>query len=99
MNPETTTAPASKPGPAFSRSYPQNPANNPDNAAPAPKPDSAFSRIYPMNPEATAPLQPTRLTPTKAEAQRTAALAALPNRAARRRWERQQRRLHRGSAT
>jgi hypothetical protein len=72
---------------------------NPDTAAaPAPKSDSEFPRIYPMNPETTAPSQPTRITPTKAEALRTATLAALPNRAARRRWKGQQRRLQRGSA-
>jgi len=52
-----------------------------------------------LNPETTAPPQPARLTPTKAEALRTATLAELPNRAARRRWKSQQRRLHRGSAT
>ncbi len=99
LNPETTTAPAPKPDSAFSRIYPRNRDNNPDYAAPARKPDSAFSGICPVNPETTAPSQPTRLTPTKAEALRTATLAALPNRAARRRWKSLQRRLHRGSAT
>jgi hypothetical protein len=96
MNPETTAAPTPKPDSAFSRIIPMNPDTA---AAPTPKPDSAFSRIIPVNPETTAPSQPTRLTPTKAEALRTATLAALPNRAARRRWKRQQRRLHRRSAT
>ena len=87
---------AQKPNSTFPRIYPMNPETT---SALAPKPNSAFSRIYPVNPETTAPSQPTRPAPTNAEALRTAALAALPNRAARRRWKSQQRRLHRGSAT
>ena len=95
QNPDPTGAPSPNPASTNSRIYPMNP----DNAAPARKPNSAFPRIIPMNPETAASSQPTRPTPPNAEALRTAALAALPNRAARRRWKSQQRRLHRGSAT
>ena len=77
----------------FSRIYPMNPGTA---AAPARKPNSASPRIHPMNPETT---QPTHPTPANAEALRTATLAAPPNRAARRRWKSQQRRLHRGPTT
>jgi hypothetical protein len=95
MNPEAAAATA-KPKTAFSRIHPMNPEPA---AAPAPKSESAFSRIHPMNPETTAPSQPTRLTPTNTEAQRAATLAALPNRAARRRWKALHRRPHPDSAT
>jgi hypothetical protein len=96
MNPEPTAAPAQNGNSTFSRIHPTNPETT---TAPAPKPNSAFSRIHPVNPETTAPSQPTRLTPAKAEAQRAATLAALPNRAARRRWKALHRRPHAGSAT
>jgi hypothetical protein len=87
---------ARSPNSTFSRIHPMNPDTT---AAPTPKPNSAFPRIHPMNPETTAPSRPTQLTPADAEALRTATLAALPNRAARRRWKSQQRRLHRDPAT
>jgi hypothetical protein len=93
MNPKAAATP--KPKPAFSRIHPMNPDRT---AAPAPNPESEFPRIHPMNPETTALSQPTRLTPAKAEAQRAATLAALPNRAARRRWKALHRRPHPGSA-
>jgi hypothetical protein len=52
-----------------------NPMNPEPAATPAPNPDSAFPRINPMNPEPPPRPDPTRPTPTKAQALRGTTLA------------------------
>jgi hypothetical protein len=97
MNRETAATPA--PAPLLDATFPRiNPMNRETAAtpAPAPQPNSASPRINPMNRGAPKPHAPEPHAPECGPVASDTVPAALPNRAARRRWKRLQR--HRRAA-